>query len=56
MLISGIDDKVQQWRIIRSAEDPQNNDITQNFCSFIFAQNLGQYLLNSQTVGNDWTI
>ena len=56
MLISGIDDKVQQWRIIRSAEDPQNNDITQNFCSFVFAQNLGQYLLNSQTVGNDWTI
>jgi len=56
LLISGIDDKVQQWRIIRSAEDPQNNDITQNFCSFVFAQNLGQYLLNSQTVGNDWTI
>jgi hypothetical protein len=56
MLISGIDDKVQQWRIIRSAEDPENNDITAAYCSFVFAQNLGQYLLNSQTVGNDWTI
>jgi hypothetical protein len=56
MDISGIDDKTQQWRIIRSAEDPENSDITQNFCSFIFAQSLGQYLLNTQTVGNDWTI
>ena len=56
MNIGGIDDKTQQWRIIRSAEDPENSDITQNFCSFVFAQNLGQYLLNSQTVGNDWTI
>ena len=56
MLISGIDDKVQQWRIIRSAEDPENNDITAAYCSFVFAQNLGQYLLNTQTVGNDWTI
>ena len=56
MNIGGIDDKTQQWRIIRSAEDPENSDITNNFCSFVFAQNLGQYLLNSQTVGNDWTI
>ena len=56
LLISGIDDKTQQWRIIRSAEDPQNNDITQNFCSFVVAQNLGQYLMNIQTAGNDWTI
>ena len=56
MNIGGIDDKTQQWRIIRSAEDPENSDITQNFCSFVFAQSLGQYLLNTQTVGNDWTI
>ena len=56
MLISGIDDKTQQWRIIRSAEDPENSDITAAYCSFVFAQSLGQYLLNTQTVGNDWTI
>ena len=56
MNIGGIDDKTQQWRIIRSAEDPENNDITAAYCSFVFAQSLGQYLLNSQTVGNDWTI
>ena len=54
--IGTIDDTLRQWRIVRSAEDPQNNDITQNFCSFVFAQNLGQYLLNTATVGNDWTI
>ena len=56
MDITGIDDTTKQWRIIRSAEDPENSDITNNFCSFVFAQSLGQYLLNSATAGNDWTI
>jgi len=56
MDITGINDTTKQWRIIRSAEDPENQDITANFCSFIFSQNLGQYLLNTATVGNDWTI
>jgi len=56
MDIANIHDTNNQWRIIRSTEDPENNDITNNFCSFVFAQNLGQYLLNTATVGNDWTI
>ena len=56
MDITGINDTTKQWRIIRSAEDPENNDITAAYGSFVFAQNLGQYLLNTQTVGNDWTI
>ena len=56
MDIGGINDTTKQWRIIRSAEDPENSDITNNFCSFVFAQNLGQYLLNTATAGNDWTI
>ena len=56
MDITGINDTTKQWRIIRSAEDPENGDITANFCSFVFAQSLGQYLLNSATAGNDWTI
>ena len=56
MDITGINDTTKQWRIIRNAEDPENNDQTANFCSMIFAQNLGQYLLNSATAGNDWTI
>ena len=56
MDIGGINDTTKQWRIIRSAEDPENSDITNNFCSFVVAQNLGQYLCNTATVGNDWTI
>ena len=56
MNIGGIDDTTQQWRIVRSAEDPENSDITAAYCSFVFAQNLGQYLLNTATAGNDWTI
>ena len=56
MDIGNIHDTNNQWRIIRNAEDPENNDQTVAFCSMIFAQNLGQYLLNSQTAGNDWTI
>jgi len=30
------------WRLIRSAEDPSNNDITANNCSFVVVQNLNQ--------------
>jgi len=56
MNIGGINDTTQQWRIIRNAEDPENNDQTAAYCTMIFAQNLGQYLLNSATAGNDWTI
>ena len=56
MNIGGINDTTQQWRIIRNAEDPENNDQTAAYCTMIFAQNLGQYLLNTATAGNDWTI
>ena len=31
-----------QWRLVRSAEDPENNDITAAYCSFVFVQNLNQ--------------
>ena len=56
MDIGNIHDTNNQWRIIRNAEDPQNNDQTAAYCSMVFAQNLGQYLCNSATAGNDWTI
>ena len=56
MDIGNIHDTNNQWRIIRNAEDPENNDQTAQYCTMIFAQNLGQYLLNSATAGNDWTI
>ena len=54
--IGNIHDTNNQWRLIRKAEDPENNDQTAAYCSFIVSQNLGQYLLNSATAGNDWTI
>ena len=56
MDIGNIHDTNNQWRIIRSAEDPENKDITAAYASFVFAQNLGQYLCNTASVGNDWTI
>ena len=56
MDIGNIHDTNNQWRIIRNAEDPENNDQTAAYCSMVFAQNLGQYLCNSATAGNDWTI
>ena len=56
MDIGNINDTNNQWRIIRNAEDPENKDQTAQYCSMVFAQNLGQYLLNTATVGNDWTI
>jgi len=56
MDIGNIHDTNNQWRIIRNAEDPENQDQTAAYCSMIFAQSLGQYLLNSATAGNDWTI
>ena len=56
MDIGNIHDTNNQWRIIRNAEDPENNDQTAQYCSMVFAQNLGQYLCNSATAGNDWTI
>tara|TARA_R110000824_G_scaffold57135_1_gene155707 strand:- start:522 stop:1130 length:609 start_codon:yes stop_codon:yes gene_type:complete len=54
--VGTINDTLRQWRIVRSAEDPENSDITNNFCSFVFAQNLGQYTLNIATAGNSWNI
>ena len=40
MDITGINDTTKQWRIIRSAEDPENGDITNNFCSFVFKEDI----------------
>ena len=40
--IGTINDTLRQWRIIRSAEDPENNDITATNCSFVVVQNLNQ--------------
>ena len=34
----------QQWRLVRSAEDPENNDLTAAFCTVVVIQNLNQYI------------
>ena len=43
-----------QWRLIRTAEDPSNNDITAAYTSVIVAHNLNQYLQNTGTAGITW--
>ena len=52
--ITTINDTLRQWRLVRSAEDPENNDITANFCSFVVVSNLNQYLQNTGTAGITW--
>ena len=39
---SSRDATANQWRLIRTAEYPSNQDITAAFCSFVVAQNLNQ--------------
>jgi len=36
------DPTANQWRLIRSAEDPENNDIASTNCTFVVVQNLNQ--------------
>jgi len=40
-----------QWRVMRSAEDPENSDITNNNCTFVVVQNLNQ-IINSSTAAS----
>ena len=32
------------WRLIRSAEDPENNDLTAAYCTVVVLQNLNEYI------------
>ena len=32
------------WRLIRSAEDPENNDLTEAYCTVVVIQNLNEYV------------
>ena len=43
-----------QWRLIRTAEDPSNNDITANFSSVVVVNNLNQFGLGVATEGVTW--
>ena len=35
------------WRLVRSAEDPENNDLTAAYCTVVVIQNLNQYINSS---------
>ena len=43
-----------QWRLIRTAEDPSNNDITAAYASVVVVNNLNQFTLGTATVGITW--
>jgi len=43
-----------QWRLLRTAEDPENNDMTAAYTTVIVAHNLNQYLQNTGTAGITW--
>ena len=32
------------WRLVRSAEDPENNDLTAAYCTVVVIQNLNEYI------------
>ena len=49
LIIAGVSATANSWRLLRTAEDPENNDITTGNCSVIVCQNLSQYLTNAVT-------
>ena len=49
VIVAGVSATANSWRLLRTAEDPENNDITADNCSVIVCQNLNQYLTNAVT-------
>jgi len=49
-----VDVAANQWRLIRTAEDPENNDLTVAYTSVVVAHNLNQYLQNTGSAGITW--
>ena len=49
VIVAGVSATANSWRLIRTAEDPENNDITAANHSVIVCQNLNQYLTNAVT-------
>ena len=43
-----------QWRLVRTAEDSENNDISAAYTSVVVAHNLNQYAQNTGTAGITW--
>jgi len=48
LLLAGVSDTANQWRLLRSAEDPENNENAANR-TVVVCQNLNQYLDNAVT-------
>ena len=48
VIVAGVSDTANSWRLIRSAEDPENNEKAADR-SVIICQNLNQYLTNAVT-------
>ena len=48
VIVAGVSDTANSWRLIRSAEDPENNENAADR-SVIICQNLNQYLTNAVT-------
>jgi hypothetical protein len=49
LIVAGVSATANQWRLLRTAEDPENNDIAAANCSVVVCQNLNQYLSNVVT-------
>ncbi len=49
-----VSDTANQWRLLRSAEDPENNDMTAAYTSVVVVNNLNQFTLGTATVGITW--
>ena len=54
VIVAGVSATANSWRLLRTAEDPENNDITAANHSVIDCQNLNQYLLNTGSAGVTW--
>ena len=52
--IGNVDNAANTFRLLRSAEDPENNDKTAPNSTVIVTQNLNQYLQNTGTAGITW--
>ena len=48
------DNANNQWRLLRTAEDPENNDIAAVNSTVVVSHNLNQYLQNTGTAGITW--
>jgi len=52
--VGNISHTANQWRLLRTAGDPSNNDMTAAYTSVIVAHNLNQFLQNTGTAGVTW--